>query len=196
MWYSKFLIYRIPSPIITGYFLFSGKNISPFCVRSSLSSSCMHLSFSHIDYFHKNCVPVYIFEPGNNCYIKMKCRKFAKVILNVEHISSPCYSYNASIKFFRGIQWLYHSSYYQLRTKYYRLYEWYVSYLFLNVNLFCNVICTHSRDITLIEKLFPHLLRNIRGIEMFNLLPINLNATPLGRALKFSYQCILYCFHK
>jgi len=146
MWYSKFLIYIISIPIITGnfIFLFSGKNISPFCVRNGLASSCMHPSFSHMDYFRKNCAPVYIFESGLKCYIKMKCRKFAKVILNVVHISSPCYSYNASIKFFRGLQWHYHSSCYQLRTEYEELYEWYVSYLFLTVNLFCNVICSTS----------------------------------------------------
>jgi len=83
MWYSKILIYTIPTPITTGNFLFSGINISPFCVRRSLSSTCMHLSFSHMDYFHRHCAPVYISEPGNNCYIKMKCRKFTKVILNL-----------------------------------------------------------------------------------------------------------------
>ena len=70
---SKVSIYVIP--IRTGNFLILGKNVPPYCIKPN-HSPC-HPAFSHEDYFHRNCAPVFNnYTEKDTCHVKMLCRKF------------------------------------------------------------------------------------------------------------------------
>ncbi|XP_011060321.1 PREDICTED: uncharacterized protein LOC105149534 [Acromyrmex echinatior] len=59
---------------------YKGKNVPPYCIKPN-HSPC-HPAFSHKDYFHRNCAPVFSnYTEKDTCHVKMLCQVSNDIVI-------------------------------------------------------------------------------------------------------------------